>query len=207
MLTVKTTVEKTIANLRLVILLWEKSRLTVLHHMKYYTTMIRASVALAALAALVAFAPQANAALTKAQSDSIKAAKTSKSGLLAAAKAIVAAATDKAQAARDVAALVATEAPSMANVIVGNLAKDNPAAAPGIAAAAAQANQNVAVAVARAAAAAAPAYAAQITSQVSAVATGLSAEISAAVALGSTSNEQAQNTFINNPADVSTSSN
>jgi hypothetical protein len=95
----------------------------------------------------------------------------------------------------------------MANVIVGNLAKDNPAAAPGIAAAAAQANQNVAVAVARAAAAAAPAYAAQITSQISAVATGLSAEISAAVALGSASNEQAQNTFINNPADVSTSSN
>jgi hypothetical protein len=207
MLTVKTTVEKTIANLRLVILPWEKSRLTVLHYMKYYTTIIRASVALAALAALVAFAPQANAALTKAQADSIKAAKTSKSGLLAAAKAIVAAATDKAQAARDVAALVATEAPGMANVIVGNLAKDNPAAAPGIAAAAAQANQNVAVAVARAAAAAAPAYAAQTTSQVSAVATGLSAEISAAVALGSTSNEQAQNTFINNPADVSTSSN
>jgi len=174
--------------------------------MKKYTTVIRASVALAAIAALVAFAPQANAALSKKDADSIKAAKGSKSDLIAAAKAIVAAATDKVQAAKDIAALVATEAPKLASVIVGNLSKDNPAAAPGIAAAAAQANSNVAVAVARAAAAAAPAYAAQITSQVSVVATGLSAEISAAVTQGSTSNEQTQNTFINNPSDVSTSS-
>lgn len=174
--------------------------------MKKYTTVIRAAVTLAAIAALLTLTPQANAALTQAQSDSIKANKGNKSNLIAAAKAIIANATDKTQAAKDIAALIAKEAPSLANVIVGNLAKDNPSAAPAIAQAAAQANADVAVAVARAAAAAAPAYADQITSQVSAVAPTLAAQILTAVMEGSTASEPVQNTFINNPADVSTSS-
>lgn len=178
--------------------------------MNKYITTIRASVALAAVATLVAFAPQANAALTKAQSDSVKAAKTSKSALLAAAKAIVANATDKTQAAKDVAALVATEAPGMAAYVVGGLSLDNKAAAPGIAAAAAQANSSVAVDVAKAAAVAASAYAAQIISQVSGVASStMAGAIRIAVYLGqalaqSQEGVQQLNTGTN-PADVSTS--
>lgn len=178
--------------------------------MKKYTSVIRAAITLSAIAAILTFTPQANAALTVAQSNSIRASKGNKADLVAAAKRIVAAATTpeaKAQAAKDVAALVAVEAPALANVVVGNLAKDDPAAAPGIAAAAAGANSAVAVAVAKSAAAAAPAYAAQITSQVSAAAPGGAAAIATAVTAGvaASSTETAQTAAINNPADVSTS--
>ena len=177
--------------------------------MKQYFSLVRAAITLAAISAILTVTPQANAALTEAQAKSIKDNKGNKANLLAAAKRIVASATTpeaKTQAAKDVAALVAVEAPRLANVIVGNLAKDNPAAAPGIAAAAAQANPNVGAAVAQSAAAAAPAYAAQITSQVSAAAPGAAATIATAVNAGvsASTNEATQTAAINNPADVST---
>lgn len=178
--------------------------------MKKYTSVIRAAVTLAAVAVIISLTPQVNAALTTEQANSIKRNKGNQSALLAAAKAIVASATTpeaKTQAAKDIAALVAVEAPRLASVIVGNLAKDNPAAAPVIAAAAAGANPTVAAAVAKSTAAAAPAYQAQIATQVSTAAGPAGGDIAAAVAAGvaASQTETTQNTGINNPADVSTS--
>jgi hypothetical protein len=174
--------------------------------MKKYTTVIRASVVLTAIAALVVFAPQASADLPKPVADSIRtAAQLSTSALVAKAKEVVAGATDKVQAAKDIAALIAKEYPRLANVVVGNLAADNKAAAPAIAAAAAQANKEVAVAVAKSAAAAAPAYRDQINTQVSQAAPAVAAQIAVAVREAAQANVAEQATIINTPQDVTRS--
>lgn len=174
--------------------------------MKKYTSVFRASIALAAVAALVTFAPQAGADLPKPVADSIRtAAQLSTSALVQKAKEVVAQATDKVQAAKDIAALIAKEYPRLANVVVGNLAADNKAAAPAIAAAAAQANKDVAVAVAKSAAAAAPAYAAQINTQVSQAAPAAAAQIAIAVNQAAQASVPEQATIINTPQDVTRS--
>lgn len=175
-------------------------------NMKKYNSVFRASIALAAVAALVTFAPQASADLTKPVADSIRtAAQLSASALIAKAKAVVAASDDKVQAAKDIAALIAKEYPKLANVVVGNLAADNKEAAAQIAAAAAKANPKVAVAVARSAAAAAPAQAAQINTAVSNEAPGSQGEIASAVSQASQASANEQATIINTPQDVTRS--
>lgn len=174
--------------------------------MKKYNSVFRASIALAAIAALVTFAPQAGADLPKPVADSIRtAAQQGTSALITKAKEVVAASSDKVQAAKDIAALIAKEYPRLANVVVGNLAADNRAAAPAIAAAAAKANPQVAVAVARSAAAAAPEYAAQINTDVSKEAPASARQIATAVDQASKAGVTEQATIINTPQDVTRS--
>lgn len=206
MLTVKTFAEKTIANKPGATVGFGRSSATHNKNMKKYTSLFRASIALAAVATLITTAPDAGADLPKPVADSVRtAAKLSTSALVAKAKEVVRNATDKVQAAKDIAALIAKEYPRLANVVVGNLAADNKPAAAQIAAAAAQANKDVAVAVARSAAAAAPGYKAQIINSVTPSNPAAAVDIASAVDAAVAASLPEQAAIINNPVDVSTS--